>query len=207
MVLSLHDIEQLPRIPRLTLINAITGFKSANLIGTMGADQVPNLAIFSSAVHIGSAPPLIGVVTRPVDGDLKTTRHTYQNIQQSRFFTLNHVQVDMIEAAHQTSAAYPDGTSEFEAVGFTPEWRAGIPAPYVAESNIKMGLEYVEEYFIKANNTIMIIGKVLELILPDDCLDEKGNLDLQGAGTVALSGLDTYYRAEQVARLAYARVK
>ncbi|WP_373552061.1 flavin reductase family protein [Haliscomenobacter sp.] len=206
MILSLPDIEKLPRIPRLTLINAITGFKSGNLVGSVGADGVPNLAIFSSAVHIGSAPPLIGIVTRPVDGDLKTTRHTYQNIQHSRFFTLNHVQENIVQAAHQTSASYPDGVSEFAAVGLTPEWHEGIPAPYVAESSIKMGLEYVEEYHIKANNTILIIGKVLELILPDNCLDEKGNLDLHGAGTVAVSGLDSYHRAELIERLPYARV-
>jgi flavin reductase (DIM6/NTAB) family NADH-FMN oxidoreductase RutF len=116
------------------------------------------------------------------------------------------VQENIVQAAHQTSASYPDGVSEFSAVGLTPEWREGIAAPFVAESSIKMGLEYVEEYYIKANNTILIIGKVLELILPDDCLDEKGNLDLQGAGTVAVSGLDTYYRTEQLARLPYARV-
>lgn len=206
MILSLADIEKLPRIPRLTLINAISGFKSGNLVGSVGSDGVPNLAIFSSAVHIGSAPPLIGIVTRPIDGDLKTTRHTYQNIQYSRFFTLNHVQEKIVQAAHQTSASYPDGVSEFSAVGLTPEWREGIAAPFVAESNIKMGLEYVEEYYIKANNTILLIGKVLELILPDDCLDEKGNLDLQSAGTVAVSGLDTYHRTEPIVRLPYARV-
>lgn len=205
MTFSLQDLQNLARIPRLTLINAITGFKSGNLVGSVGADGVPNLAIFSSAVHIGSAPPLLGIVTRPVDGDLKTTRHTYQNIQHSRFFTLNHVHESIVTAAHQTSASYPDGVSEFSAVGLTPQWNEGIAAPYVAEATIKMGLEYVEEYFIKANNTILIIGKVLELILPDDCLDEQGNLDLQRAGTVALSGLDTYHRTEPIVRLPYAR--
>ena len=54
MVLSLSAIQQMPRIPRLTLVNAISGFKSGNLVGTLGDDKVPNVAIFSSAVHIGS---------------------------------------------------------------------------------------------------------------------------------------------------------
>jgi flavin reductase (DIM6/NTAB) family NADH-FMN oxidoreductase RutF len=207
MILSLDDIRQMPRIPRLTLINAVTGFKSANLVGTCDSDKLPNLAIFSSAIHIGSDPPLLGIVTRPVDGQLKTTRHTYQNIRASGFFTLNHVHTDIIEAAHQTSAPYTDGVSEFEQVGLTPIWSEQYPAaPYVAEARIRMGLEYVEEYHIAANNTILIIGKVLELILPDECLDEHGNLDLALAETVALSGLDTYHRAEKVARLGYARV-
>ncbi len=203
---SLQDIQAMQRIPRLTLINAITGFKSANLIGTVNTEGVPNLAVFSSAVHIGSEPPLIGIVTRPVVPDGKTSRHTYNNIKSSGFFTINHISIDIIEQAHQTSASYPDGISEFEAVGLTPQYLGLKNVPYVAESNIKMGLEFVEEYHIKANQTTLIIGKVIELFLPEDCLDEKGNLDLNGAKTVALSGLDTYHATEMIHRLSYVRV-
>ena len=205
MRLQLSDIQAMNRIPRLTLMNTITGFKSANLIGTVDENGLTNLAIFSSAVHFGSEPPLIGLVTRPVDGALKTTRHTYQNIKKNGYFTINHVHHSMIEAAHQTSAAYPDGSSEFDAVGLSPLWSDDLPAPYVAESTIRLGLQYVEEYAIKANNTILIIGKVLELYVPDNCLDEQGNLDLNAAGTTAVSGLDTYHTAKQLFRLPYAR--
>jgi flavin reductase (DIM6/NTAB) family NADH-FMN oxidoreductase RutF len=204
-VLSAHDIQQLSRIPRLTLINAITGFKSGNLIGTVSADGITNLAIFSSAVHIGSDPALIGLVTRPVVPDGKTSRHSYENIKHSGLYTINHVHTGMIAAAHQTSASYPDGVSEFEAVGLTPEY-LGLPGiPYVQESRIKMGMEYVEEYAIRANDTILIIGKVLELVIPDGSIDEQGNLDLLTAETVAVSGLDTYYAPQLLQRRPYAR--
>jgi flavin reductase (DIM6/NTAB) family NADH-FMN oxidoreductase RutF len=206
-ILSLTDIQSMERIPRLTLINAITGFKSGNLVGTQNSEGLTNIAIFSSAVHIGSDPPLIALVTRPVVPDGKTSRHTYDNIKNNGFFTLNHVNMAMIEKAHQTSASYPDGVSEFEAVGLTPQYLGLQHAPYVLESRIKMGLEYVEEYLIKANQTIMLIGKVIELILPEDCLDPQGNLDLNLAETVAVSGLDTYHAATMVKRLAYARAK
>jgi flavin reductase (DIM6/NTAB) family NADH-FMN oxidoreductase RutF len=212
---SLSDIQNMERIARLTLVNAITGFKSGNLIGTVDSlhdnfsedKGLTNLAIFSSAIHIGSDPPLIGIVTRPVTPDGKTSRHTYDNIKNTGFFTINHVNSDIIEQAHQTSASYEDGISEFKAVGLTPQYLGLKNVPYVLESHIKMGLEYVEEYYIKANNTIMIIGKVIELILPEDCLDDKGNLDLNAAKTVAVTGLDTYHVANQVSRLPYARVK
>ena len=203
---SLKDIQAMARIPRLTLINSITGFKSANLIGTVNTEGVANLAVFSSAVHIGSEPPLIGIVTRPIVPDGKTSRHTYNNIKSSGFFTINHVGMGIIKQAHQTSASYPDGVSEFEAVGLTPQHLGLKNVPYVAESNIKMGLEFVEEYHIKANQTTMIIGKVVELFLPEDCLDEKGNLDLNLAKTMALSGLDSYHTTEMKHRLPYARV-
>ena len=56
------------------------------------------------------------------------------------------------------------------------------------------------------NNTILIVGKVLELYLPDTCVDSHGNVDLNLAETVAISGIDTYHQGQQLKRLEYARV-
>ena len=50
---------------RAMLMNSVTGFKPANVVGTTSAAGVPNLAIFSSVVHLGSDPPLVGLVFRP----------------------------------------------------------------------------------------------------------------------------------------------
>ena len=205
-ILNTTDISAMSPIPRLTLINSITGFKSGNLIGTIDEKGVTNLSVFSSAVHIGSEPALIALVTRPVVADGKTSRHTYDNIKNTGFFTINHIHEGIIKQAHQCSASYSDGVSEFEAVGLTPQYLGDFKAPFIAESRIKMGLSFVEEYFIKANNTIMLIGKVEQLIFPTDCLDEKGNLDLNAVETVAVSGLDSYHSAKLLERLPYARV-
>jgi flavin reductase (DIM6/NTAB) family NADH-FMN oxidoreductase RutF len=204
--LSAADFSAMPRIPRLTLINSITGFKSGNLIGTINGDGLSNLSVFSSAVHIGSEPALIALVTRPIVDGGKTSRHTYDNIKNSGFFTINHIHNGIIKQSHQCSASYPDGISEFDAVGLTPQYVGDFCAPFVAESRIKMGLSFVEEYFIKANNTVMLIGKVEHLIFPTDCVDALGNLDLNAAETTAVSGLDSYHSAKLLERLAYARV-
>ncbi len=205
-ILTATDFSVMSRIPRLTLINSITGFKSGNLIGTIDEKGITNLSVFSSAVHIGSEPALIALVTRPVVAEGKTSRHTYDNIKNTGFFTINHIHEGIIKQAHQCSASYPDGVSEFDAVGLTPQYMSDFKAPFVAESRIKMGLSFVEEYFINANNTIMLIGKVEQLIFPTDCLDEKGNLDLDTAQTVAISGLDAYHATKLLERLPYARV-
>ena len=47
MMYTKKDIEQLDRISRLKIINAVTGIKPANLIGTISNAKVTNLAIFS----------------------------------------------------------------------------------------------------------------------------------------------------------------
>ena len=205
-ILSANDFLNMSRIPKLTLINSITGFKSGNLIGTINEDGLTNLSVFSSAVHIGSEPALIALVTRPIVEGGKTSRHTYDNIKNTGYFTINHIHEGIIKQAHQCSASYSDGVSEFDAVGLTPQYLSDFTAPFVAESRIKMGLSFVEEYFIKANNTVMLIGKVEHLIFPTNCMDAQGNLDLNTAETVAISGLDSYHSANLLERLAYARI-
>lgn len=204
--LTSSDFQALTRFPRVNLMNALTGFKSPNLIGTLNPEtKVDNVTIFSSAVHFGSNPPLIGLVTRPVDVERKTSRHSYENIQKTGCFTINHVNRAIIDKAHQSSASYADGISEFEAVGLTPLYSEGFPAPYVAESSIRMGLELREEIPIESNGTILLIGEVVELFIPEHCLSDELYLDIEAAGSVALSGLDSYHATERVRQLGYAR--
>jgi len=192
---------QLERRQRANLMNYLSGFKSANLIGTIGSGSIPNLAIFNSVVHIGANPPYLGFILRPTT----VARHTYDNIKATGFYTINHIHTGMYEQAHQTSAKYDEQTSEFEAVGLTPEFSGNFMAPYVEESRIKLGMQYKEEYQIKANDTILVIGKVEEVLLPENTFTKDGYLNLSDYDTVAISGLDTYHKTEKLARLSYAR--
>jgi len=76
---------------------------------------------------------------------------------------------------------------------------------FVAESKIQIGLSYKEEYHIKANNTVLLIGQIEKLILPDGVITEDGDLDLAALETVAVGGLDTYYSCNRLGRYGYAR--
>ena len=90
-------------------------------------------------------------------------RHTYHHIRANKWFTLNTLHPDFLEAAHQTSANYDLKASEFAATGLTPEYSDRCKAPYVKESPIKLGLTLEEEYPITANGTIFLIGRVQDL--------------------------------------------
>jgi len=197
------DLRKLAGDYRRELINTLAGFKSANLLGTVSPEGVTNLAVFNSVVHIGANPPLMGFILRP----LTVPRHTYQNIKATGHYTFNHVGKEMIGAAHHTAAKYPEGTSEFEAANLTPYFSEEHPAPYVQESTIKVGLRYAEEHKIQANGTLLVVGEVVELMLPADVVGEDGFIDLPKASTVAISGLDAYYEAQQLGRFPYARPK
>ncbi len=64
---SEEDIEDLDKVFRINLVNSCTGYKSANLIGTKSNEGIPNVAVFSSIVHLGSNPPLLGFFLRPTE--------------------------------------------------------------------------------------------------------------------------------------------
>lgn len=200
-IITLDDILLQDRFYRMHLINTITGYRNACLIGTMSHRGTPNLAMFNSVVHIAASPPLLGFIVRP----LTVPRHTYHNIKANGYFTINHVHEGILQQGHQTSANYPEKESEFGATGLTPQYSEIHPAPYVKESRIKIGLQFQEEHHIQTNGSILIVGKVLEIILPEEALTVNGHLRPEKWGSLAVVGLDTYYKGEQVARFGYAR--
>ncbi|OOE91655.1 flavin reductase family protein [Salinivibrio sp. AR640] len=204
MSLSVYEKEAIVAMEkryRATFVNSLSGFKSANLLGTSDTNQQTNLCIVSSAFHLGASPALMGVIIRPDT----VPRDTLENIRATGFYTLNHVQKEMIVAAHQTSARYPHDISEFDQVGLTPLWREKFGAPFVQEAAIRLGLILREEHTMAINGTHLLVGEIIEAHVPDSCVSEDGFVDIEQAGTVALSGLDCYHTASRVGRLSYAK--
>lgn len=202
MRLNTDQLRDMDTRTRAAFVNSLSGFKSANLVGTSDDNGRTNLAIMSSTVHLGSSPPLLALVIRP-GGD---ERHTLHNILSTGYFSINHVTASIVEAAHQTAARYDRDTSEFDATGLTPLWREGFAAPMVAEAGIKLGLALREHQELSINQTHLVIGEVVLAEIPPDSLRDDGAVDLVRAGSVALSGLDTYYESVAFRRMAYAKL-
>lgn len=199
--LSLEDIMGMEQRYRAAFINSLGGFKSVALIGTRNAEGQTNLAIFNSLFHLGANPPLFGFVVRPDSVE----RHTLANILATGQYTVNHIRPDFYRQAHQTSARYAGSTSEFEAVGLTAQYKAGWQAPFVAESEVQIAAELVRRVDIAENGAIILIGKIQFVSIPTQCLQPDGYIDLECAGTVACSGLDSYHTTARLARLTYAK--
>lgn len=196
-----EDLQAMDTRYRAHFINSLAGFKSANLVGTVDAEGNANLAIVSSVIHLGANPPLMGMVTRP----RTVERHSVENLLATGYYTLNQVNADIVEAAHQTSARYPRGESEFAATGLTPLYSDLHPAPYVVESRLSVGLKLREDKLIELNDTEFIIGEIIEVRLDGDAIHEDGFVDLEALGSVAISGLDGYHSTRRIARFPYAR--
>lgn len=199
--LSFVDIMTLEQRYRAAFINSLTGFKSVSLIGTIDKNGKANLAIFNSIIHIGANPPYIGFISRPDSVD----RHTLDNIQQTGYYTINHINESIYNQAHQTSARYPKDVSEFDATNLNEQYKQGFFAPFVKESTVKMGVRFHERIDIRTNNTVLVIGQIEKVFFPNNCLCMDGFIDIEKAGTITCAGLDSYHKTKRLDRLTYAK--
>ena len=200
-LISASSIKTWERFYRANFINSLTGFKSVNLIGTINSAGKTNLGIFSSIVHIGSDPALVGYINRPT----KAAPHTISNIQASGVYTINHIHPSFLEKAHQTSAKYADEISEFDEVGLTPEFITTMKAPFVKESRVKYALSLKEIIPIQLNDTFLVIGEIQHVKLEDDILLADGFLSLDKVSSLCSNGTDGYYSTQLINRYHYAK--
>lgn len=196
-----EDLSQMSKVPRLNLVNCVTGYKSANLIGTVSTEGVLNVAVFSSVTHLGSEPALLGFILRPTT----VPRDTYKNLKESGYFTVNHITEEMIADAHHTSSSYDEHISEFDKTNLEAEFIDDLKVPFVKGSPVKLLCRYVNEYKIEENDCIHIIASV-ETIYADDTLFHNDEwMQLDRGNVVAINGLDGYAVPKLSDRFHYAR--
>lgn len=195
------DIDQMEKVPRLNLVNSCVGYKSANLIATRNLEGKTNLAMFGSVLHIGSNPPLLGFIQRPIS----TSRDTYTNIKEFGWFTVNHVSTSMIKDAHHTSAHYDPEQSEFDHTALEEEYAEGVEVPFVAESPIQVLCRFENEYPIQENGTVLIVAAIEMIRVDFGLMGDDGWLRLDKGAVVAVNGLDGYALPRLLNRFSYAR--
>lgn len=196
-----EHIDNFDKQYRVNLINSLSGYKSANLIATKSKDEVTNVAIYSSVIHLGSNPPLLGFILRPTSVE----RNTYDNLVNTGEFTVNHIHKNIIKDAHHTSAKYDGKISEFDKTNLTEEYQKGIYPPFVKEAKIKIGCKLVNYYYIKENKCRMIIGEIEHLFFDKNIKEKDGWLNLEKAETVTINGLDGYAETHLIDRFDHAK--
>ncbi|MEN8768143.1 MAG: flavin reductase family protein [Candidatus Arcticimaribacter sp.] len=200
---SKENIDALEIRYKNNLINSISGYKSANLIGTKSKAGNTNLAVFNSIVHLGSNPALLGFILRPTT----VPRHSYENMKETGVFTINHISKDQIEDAHHTSAKYPENVSEFDQTNLKEEYKADCIAPFVKDAPVQIACRYVNDYLIKENDTLLVVGAVEHLFVQEEMLLEDGYVQLDKGEVVTVNGIDGYALPQLLARFPYARPK
>ena len=204
MFLDSEDIKKLEKTKRLKLINSITGVKPANLIGTKNKSGISNLAIFSSVVHLGSKPPLLAFVTRT---SKDVNRNTLNNILETKYYTINQIQKEFVKNAHYTSAKFNENISEFEMCKIEEENIDDFFAPFVKKSNLKIGMELKEMIPIKSNDSTLVVGQVIKIIIDKSFLKNDFMFDLEKSGSIAIGGLNEYFTIKNLDHFPYVRLK
>ncbi len=201
MILNKDDIEQLDQGYRRSFINSLAGFRQAVLVGTKSAQGSTNLAIFNSLIHLGANPALFGLINRPDS----VQRDTLQNILDTKEYTLNYIRSSEYKKAHQTSARYDKGISEFEKVGFNEFYHPDCYAPFVENAVVKIAMKFEDKILIPLNGTILIVGSVMQVDIDGSLVGPDGFVALSDADVLISQGLDAYFVSTAIGRLTYAK--
>lgn len=201
MIIKKEDLSHLEQRYRTAFINSLAGFRQAVLVGTKSKEGKPNLAIFNSLIHLGANPALFGLMSRPDT----VQRDTLQNILDTKEYTLNYVPAAAYEKAHQTSARYDRGISEFEKVGFQESYNDTSSAPFVADAIVKIAMQLEQSIPITLNGTVLIIGSIQQVEMDAELVGNDGFVSLADAQVLISQGLDAYFVATSIGRLPYAK--
>lgn len=201
MILKKDDIDQLDQSFRRAFINSLAGFRQAVLVGTKSVDGHTNLAIFNSLIHLGANPALFGLISRPDS----VQRDTLQNILATKEYTLNYIQSSQYEKAHQTSARYGRGISEFKKAGFNELYHPACYPPFVEDAVVKIAMKLEESIPITLNGTTLIVGSIMQVEINDSMVGTDGFVDLSKEDVLISQGLDAYFVSKPIGRLPYAK--
>lgn len=201
MIINKKELSEWDSKYKLKFINSISGYKPAHLIATKSKSGISNVGIFNSVVHIGSNPAQLGFIMRP----LTVERNTYNNIIETRCYTINHVHKSFLKQAHYTSVKLSREESEFKVCNLKEEYTDNFFAPFVQESTIKIGLKLIEDIKIESNGTHLIIGEIELIDIEKDYIEKDGQLDLEKAHDVCVTGLNQYSSVKKFVAHPYAR--
>ncbi|UPK70177.1 flavin reductase family protein [Chitinophaga filiformis] len=167
---------------------------------TVDKDGRPNLSPFSFFNLFGSNPAtLIFSPSRRVRDN--TTKHTLENVLETREVVINVVTYAMVQQASLSSCEYPKGVNEFEKAGFTPLPSEKVKPFRVKESPVQFECivrEILPQGQEGGAGNLVICEPVL-IHINEAVLNENGAIDPHKIDLVARMGGDYYCRASGAA--------
>lgn len=164
-------------------------------ISTIDHNGVANLAPFSFFNAVSEDPPHVMFSTVRPAGQNKDTLN---NILANGEFVVNLVTEETVVAMNASSAPFPSGTSEFEALQIETVPSTLISPPRVAASPVHLECRLRHHYNIGDHETggaTVIIGEVLRFHINESILKENFHIDL-----------DTYRPVARLAGSNYAKL-
>ncbi|MEA1787193.1 flavin reductase family protein [Arenibacter sp. GZD96] len=178
------------------LLGAV-GPRPIALASTLNREGVPNLAPFSFFNVFSSNPPiLIFSPARRVRDN--STKHTLQNVLDTKEVVINVVNYDMVQQTSLASTDYAEGENEFVKAGFTMLASAIVNPFRVAESPVQFECKVTKIEPLGTNGGAgnLIFSEVLRIHIHADVLGAQGSIDPYKIDLVARMGANWYSRAK-----------
>ena len=166
------------------------------LASTIDSNGHVNLSPFSFFNCFSINPPiLVFSPSRRVRDN--TTKHTLENILETKEVVIHIVNFSMAEQMSLSSVEFEKGVNEFIKAGFTETKSTKVLPPRIAEAPISFECRVNEviSFGKKAGAGNLIICEVLLAHFKDEILDEKKMISPQKLDAIARMGANWYCRA------------
>lgn len=165
---------------------------------TMGTGGKPNLSPFSF-FNVFSANPPIMIFSPARRVRDNTTKHTLENVLQTKEVVINVVNHALVQQASLASTEYGAGENEFKKAGLTM-LPSDLVKPFrVAESPVQFECKVlkVEALGKEGGAGNLVFSEVLKIHVSQDVLDDSGSIDQYKIDLVARMGGNWYSRANK----------
>lgn len=155
-----------------------------------------NLSPFSFFNVFSAKPPiLVFSPARRVRDN--TSKHTLENVLETREVVINIANYAIVEQMSLASTEYDRGINEFIKSGLTPEASVLVQPPRVKEAPVAFECKVNDVISLGAEGGAgnLVICEVLLMHIDDAILDEAGKIDPYKLDAVARMGGDYYLRA------------
>ena len=154
-----------------TLLAEVLSPRLVTLVSTIGPDDVPNVAPFSSVGIICYKPSIIYVGISSRQGQKKDT---LQNIEFSGDFVISIVDEALAEPMNKTATELPNDVDEFQVAGLTAIASDRVKSPRVKESPISLECKLMQILQFGEVPVIrnVVFGEVLLVHIKDDLYSE-----------------------------------
>nr|AIG56192.1 secreted protein [Achlya hypogyna] len=157
-------------------------------ISTVSATGTTNLAPFSFFTVVSSDPPIVSYTQIfPTPG---TDKDTLTNLKATKECVVNFVSAALVDVMNATSAPFPHGVSEIDALGIATIASQKVQVPGVAASPIRM--ECTLRDVLEIGNGKVVLLEVVHFEVDEALLTERGQIDSNCVSAVGRMSRNDY---------------
>lgn len=188
-------VSEIPVPKRHQYLLAAVSPRPIAFASTVDKNGNPNLAPFSFFNLMGSNPP-IAVFSPALSGRDKSSKHTLDNVLETKEVVINIANYNMVQQLSLTSAPFAKGVNEFIKSGLTPIPSEMVKPFRVKESYVQMECKVLDVIKTGTEGAAgnIVICEIILMHIDDAVLDVEGKIDPYKMDYIARMGGHYYTR-------------